>query len=300
MEYVLGFDGGGTKAECVLMDAAGRILARSFSGPSNPWRVGVELATREIEKAADLSLQEGRAARNAVVALGAGLAGTGKPELKEQMRASLARAFPGAAVSILTDLEIALAAAGEGPVIVLVAGTGSAAIGRNAQGQIWRTGGQGPRLGDDGSAFDIGSRAVAKAMKEREQWGTDSTLGMKILEQLGCASWPELQARAALHPDNVFPSVFPIVGAAADTGDPAAREILLQAAGELSSLVKAVAEHSGHGRENIVIVKTGGTVGRCTFFDIQLDLALKRVLPQAQIGRLRMSPAEAAARAARY
>ncbi len=300
MDYVLGFDGGGTKTECVLMDPAGKILARSFSGPSNPWRVGVESATCEIEKAADLSFEEARVARNVIVALGAGLAGTGNPELKERMHASLAGAFPGAAVSIFTDLEIALAAAGEGPVIVLVAGTGSAAIGRNAQGQIWRTGGQGPRFGDDGSAFDIGSRAVARAMKERDQHGKDSILGMKILEQLDYASWPELQEGATLQPDKVFPSVFPIVAAAADAGDTAAREILVQAAGELSSLVNAVAEHSGHGRENIMIVKTGGTVGRCAFFDVQLDAALKRVLPQAQIGGLRMSPAEAAARAARY
>jgi len=300
MEHVLGVDGGGTKTECVLMDPAGEIIARCFSGPSNPYRVGVESATREIEKAADLCLQEALVARNAVAAIGAGLAGTGNPELKERMRASLAGAFPGAAVSISTDLEIALAAAGEGPVIVLVAGTGSAAIGRNAHGEVWRTGGLGPRLGDDGSAFDIGSRAVAKAMKEREQQGTESILGIKILEQLGYASWQELQERANAQPDNVFPLVFPIVAAAADAGDPAAREILFQAAGELSSLVSAVAEHSSLGRENTRIVKTGGTVGRCAFLDAQLDAALKRVLPAAQIGGLRMSPAEAAARAARY
>jgi len=136
-------------------------------------------------------------------------------------------------------------------------------------------------------------------MKERDQRGTDSTLGMKILEQLGCASWPELQQRATLHPDNVFPTVFPIVAAAADAGDSAAREILLHAASELSALVNTVAEHLGLGRGNTMIVKTGGTVGRCAFFDMQLDMALKRVLPQAQIGGLRMSPAEAAARAAR-
>jgi N-acetylglucosamine kinase-like BadF-type ATPase len=300
MDCVLGVDGGGTKTECVLMDAAGKILGRSFSGPSNPYRVGVESATREIEKAADLCLQEARVARTEIAAIGAGLAGTGKPEMKEGMRASLAAAFPGAAVNIFTDLEIALSAAGEGPVIVLVAGTGSAAIGLNAQGEIWRTGGQGPRLGDDGSAFDIGSRAVAKAMKEREQQGTDSSLGMKILEQCRCVSWQELQQRAVAEPDSVFPSVFPIVAAAADAGNAEAREILLQAAGELSSLVNAVAEHSGQGREKIRIVKTGGTVGRSVFFDAQLDAALKRVLPQAQIGGLQMSAAEAAARAARY
>jgi N-acetylglucosamine kinase-like BadF-type ATPase len=300
MDYVLGFDGGGTKTECVLMDPAGKILTRCFSGPSNPSRVGVESATHEIEKAADLCLREALVGRNAVALIGAGLAGTGNPEMKERMRASVKRAFPGAAVGIFTDLEIALAAAGEGAVIVLVAGTGSAAIGRNAQGQIWRTGGHGPRLGDDGSAFDIGSRAVARAMKERDQRGTDSVLGMKILEQLGCASWQDLQQRANMQPDKVFPSVFPIVAAAADAGDPAAREILLKAVGELSSLVNTVAEHSGYGRENIVIVKTGGTVGQCAFFDMQLDAELKRILPQAEIGGLRMSLAEAAARAAQY
>jgi N-acetylglucosamine kinase-like BadF-type ATPase len=300
MEFVLGVDGGGTKTECVLMDPAGKIMARSFSGPSNPYRVGVESASREIEKAADACLREAQVGRDAVVAIGAGLAGTGNPELKEGMRASLETAFPGAAIGIFTDLQTALAAAGEGPVIVLIAGTGSAAIGRNGQGQIWRTGGQGPRLGDDGSAFDIGSRAVARAMKEREQLGTDSVLGRKILEQLSYASWEKLQERATSQPDNVFPLLFPVVAAAADAGDMAAREILLQAAGELSSLVNAVAEHAGQGREETRIVKMGGMVGRSVYFDAQLDAALKRALPEAKIGGLQMSPAEAAARAARY
>ena len=300
MRYVLGFDGGGTKTECVLMGGAGEIITRSVSGPSNPYRVGVESATREIEKAADICLREAGAGRTAVAAIGAGLAGTGNPELKEGMRASVAAGFPGAVVSVFTDLEAALAAADQGPVIVLVAGTGSAAIGRNEQGQIWRTGGQGPRLGDDGSAFDIGSQAVARAMKERKEQGTDSALGRRILEQLGYASWREVRECAALQPDNVFPLVFPVVAAAADAGDVAAREILLQAAGELASLVNAVAKHSGQGREEIKIVKMGGMVGKCVYFDDQLDAALKRALPEARFGGLRMSPAEAAARAARH
>src|SRR2546421_13029676 len=106
MDYVLGFDGGGTKTECVLMDAAGKILARSFSGPSNPWRVGVESATREIEKAADLSFEEARVARNVIVALGAGLAGTGDPEGEGRKDASLRGAIPGAEGDIFTDFEI--------------------------------------------------------------------------------------------------------------------------------------------------------------------------------------------------
>jgi glucosamine kinase len=298
MGYFLGLDGGGTKTECVLMDRAGTIISRSFSGPSNPSRIGVESAVLEIVKAAELALIQGGAGRNAVVALCAGIAGTGNAEIKERLRSSLQSVFPGVTVRVTTDLEAALAATEEGPVIVLVAGTGSAAIGRDAQGQIWRAGGQGPRTGDDGSAYDIGSRAVTRAMKEREGKGTDTSLGSKILERLGYSSWGELQARAAEEPDAVFPLVFPLVAAAADAGDVAAREILLQAARELASLVSTVAEHMGYSRQSILIAKTGGTVGRSEFFDAQLDATLKRALPLARIGGLAMSPAEAAARTA--
>src|SRR2546429_2319446 len=81
-------------------------------------------STGEIEKAADLSLQEARVSRNAVAALGAGLAGTGEAEMKERKRASLAGAFPGAAGSHFLDLGGRPAAAGGGPVVGLLAWAG--------------------------------------------------------------------------------------------------------------------------------------------------------------------------------
>ena len=300
MEYVLGFDGGGTKTECVLMDSAGGIAARGIAGPSNPTRVGVEAATDEIEKAAELALREAGVERKAIVALGAGLAGTAQPEMKQQMQASLEGAFPGITVTILTDLEAALAAAGNRAAILLVAGTGSAALARDEQGKIWRAGGYGPPFSDEGSAYDIGSRAVARAMKEREEQGAESVLGEKILERFGCNAWPELRKRASGQPDQVFPMIFPIVAAAADAGDSAAREILQEAARQLAALVEVVATHAGLSGENLGIAKTGGTVGRSAFYDARVDEALKRAVPHAKIGELQMSPAEAAARAAKY
>jgi N-acetylglucosamine kinase-like BadF-type ATPase len=136
-------------------------------------------------------------------------------------------------------------------------------------------------------------------MKEREEQGTDSHLGKKILEQLGYATWAELQKRASAAPDEVFPQVFPIVAATGDAGDSTARETLLHAASELAALVGVVADHLGTCGDELRIAKTGGAVGRSVFFDAQVDAALRRALPHAQIGGLRMSPAEAAARAAR-
>src|SRR5260370_37479189 len=104
------------------MDPAGKIVVRSFSGPSNPYRVGVESSTREIEKAADLCLQEAGARRNAVAAIGAGLAGTGKPELKEGVGGSSAAGFADATVKIFNELETAPVRARGEPLIVRGAG----------------------------------------------------------------------------------------------------------------------------------------------------------------------------------
>jgi N-acetylglucosamine kinase-like BadF-type ATPase len=298
MRYILGFDGGGTKTECVLMDSSDHVLARTYAGPSNPSRIGVELAARSIEEAATLALRDAGLERSAVAALAAGIAGTSNPEMKSQLLAALQAAFPSAAVTVLTDLDAALAAAAPGPAIVLVAGTGSAAIGRNAANQICRVGGHGPWASDLGSAYDVGRRAVAIVASERETNGNDSLLGKQILAHLNCAGWPAVQERAQSVPDQVFPSVFPVVTTAADAGDAAAREILLQAVGELSSLVLNVAERLGLSQQAFALVKTGGTVGRSIFFDTQLDAALKRLFPGLEFSALRVSPAEAAALAA--
>ena len=281
------------------MDTEGKILARSRSGPSNPFRIGVERATHEIQIAASLALREAGMDSAEIAAVGAGLAGTSQPQLKEQMQFALQKAFPGSAVTVFTDFEASLAAAGEGLVIVLVVGTGSVAVGRDSQGKIWRAGGYGTASSDEGSAYDIGRRAVAQATKEREETGSDSNLGKAILDQLGLESWAELQQRSSLAPDDVFPQVFPIVAAAADAGDSNAREILSQAATNLSSLVATVADHLGPRTAAVFLAKTGGALGRSIFFDAHLDAALLQLLPNAQIGGLRMSPAEAAARAVR-
>src|SRR2546428_4541411 len=141
MRCVLGFDGGGTKTECVLMDETGRVLSRGRSGPSNPFRVGVESASEALQSAARDALQSAGRAIHEVAAVVAGLAGTTRHDLAERMRADLSRLFPGSAVKLCTDSELALEAVGESPAIVLVAGTGSAAIGRDAAGRVVRIGG---------------------------------------------------------------------------------------------------------------------------------------------------------------
>lgn len=299
MRYILGFDGGGTKTECVLMNSADQVLARTYAGPSNPSRIGVESAVRAVEECADLALRDAGLERSAITAIGAGLAGTAKPDMKERMRCALQESFAGASVTLLTDLDAALAAAGEGAAIVLVAGTGSAAVGRNAKNEMCRAGGYGRGVSDQGSAFDIGRRAMAAAAQERATQGADSALGRQILAQLQCAEWQVVQHRAQTMPDEIYPPIFPVVAAAADAGDATARGLLRDAANELASLVGEVADRLGLQGKEFALVKIGGTIGRSRFFDAEIDGALKQVVPTARIGKLQISPAEAAALVAR-
>jgi len=298
MRYILGFDGGGTKTECVLMNSADQVLARTYAGASNPSRIGVESAARAVEQSAQLALGALGLPRSVITAVGAGLAGTAKPDMKERMRGALQKCFPGAAVTILTDFEAALAAAGEVPAIVLIVGTGSAAFGRNVEGETTRAGGYGPSSSDHGSAYDIGKRAIAAAIQERRS-GSDSALGRQILLRLCCTEWPVVQHRAQTMPDEIFPPIFPVIAAAADSGDATAQEILVHAAQEVSSLVADVADRLHLREKEFLVAKIGGTIGRSRFFDAQIDAALKHIVPRAQIGRLRISPAEAAALAAK-
>src|SRR5260221_14022869 len=87
MRYILGFDGGGTKTECVLMNSADQVLARTYAGPSNPSRIGAESAVRAIEESADLAVRDARLERAAITAVRPGGACAPKhPKKKRKQR----------------------------------------------------------------------------------------------------------------------------------------------------------------------------------------------------------------------
>jgi N-acetylglucosamine kinase-like BadF-type ATPase len=298
MRCVLGFDGGGTKTECVLMDETRAVLARTRSGPSNPLRVGFPVAAAALQQATHDALAEARIEQPSIIAVCAGLAGTGDPEAAKKMHEELSASFGNAKVCIVTDLALALEATGQRPAVVLVAGTGSAAIGWDAQGHVSRVGGYGPLLGDQGSAYDIGRQAILSALRARDQTGADTPLGMQILHQLGCPNWSELQNRARTAADGVFPRVFPVVITAADARDEVARKLLLDAAHDLATLAEMIVERLRLRQTPFFLAKTGGAMGRSTFLDAELDGRLMRVAPLAKLGPLPIAPAEAAARVA--
>lgn len=298
MRMVLGFDGGGTKTECVLMDETYRVRATARGGPSNPMRVGFGGALASVCEAGQLALQNAKLSQAEISGICAGLAGAAQPESERKMKKLLSEEFPGKLVHVCTDLDLTLEATGSGAAIVLVAGTGSAAVGRAAGGQMARVGGHGPLLGDEGSAYDIGRRAAIEALRAADRGIPNSPLATRILRELGAADWEEFQLRVYSVPDEVFPRIFPVVAAAAEEGDQEARALLQGAAEALAFLVADLVERLKLKSQSFLLVKSGGMIGRAPYFDGLIDERLRIGAPCAQFGELAMTAAEAAARLA--
>lgn len=293
--YILAFDGGGTKTECLLADAEGKILARATTGPSNPLRAGYMRAWFALGEAADSVMARQKISADQVGAVCAGLGGASQQGVAKRVTSYFEKSFPNAEVIVTTDLEIALDAAfGTGEGILLLAGTGSAAFGRDAAGRTARAGGRGPWFSDEGSAFDIGRQAVKAISLADEHRGPETALTKKILAPATWRDWTLLGEAVAKNADDVFPKVFPFVAQLADKGDAVSQRILSDAATALAGLAFAVAKELGHADRACEIAKAGGVFGRSKFFDNAIETETTKLIPQARLIGMKASPAEAA------
>lgn len=246
MTFYLGIDGGGTKTSCAAGDEF-KLLASASAGPSNVMRVGEAKAReslyaciRQACAAAGITLQQ-------VSSVCIGAAGAARPEVANLIRQALGE-FLDAPVMVVGDMEIALHAAFDtGPGVVVIAGTGSIAYGRNQHGTIARAGGWGAAISDEGSAYWIGRSAIAAILRAKDQ-GLESkicnttvlTLQDAILTRWELSSLDDLVRAANSTALPEFAGLFPTVQDCAASGDEGARLVLAGAGRELARLASIV------------------------------------------------------------
>jgi N-acetylglucosamine kinase-like BadF-type ATPase len=174
--------------------------------------------------------------------VGAGFAGGSDPSDLRALARGLARAFPRAKVGVATDAEIVLLGAlGEFPGAVVVAGTGSIALGVSGRRRA-RSGGWGPLLGDEGSGFALGRSGLTAALRALDGRGRPTRLARSLLRALrarGAMDLLDVVKRGQL-PTERIASLAPLVLGEAERGDAVAREIVEREAEELALAAAAV------------------------------------------------------------
>src|ERR1043165_7731164 len=175
MNYFLGVDGGASKTAALVTDESGKSLGTGVAGPSNHLRVGIETAARNIERAVNKALVAADVASREIAWAYCGIAGADHPAHRQEVVDSLEIFFPRGNFTVDNDARIALTGAiGFGAGVVVIAGTGSVAFGRNEAGEEARAGGWGPIIGDEGSGYFIartGLSAILRADDARRRRG---------------------------------------------------------------------------------------------------------------------------------
>nr|MBA2286157.1 BadF/BadG/BcrA/BcrD type ATPase [Ktedonobacteraceae bacterium] len=237
-QYYLGVDGGGTKTLAIVVDAQGQERGRGLAGGANYNAVGLDQAIQHIHAAVE---QAAHAAgcRLPLHKAWLGLAGVDRPydyEALLPLLRSLAER-----VHMTNDADLVLSALEETVGVVLIAGTGSIALGRDARGTSRRAGGWGHVIGDEGSGYEMGRLGLQAAVRAVDGRGPRTTLLQVFMERwrldnandiVGYVYADEDKAKIARLATDVL--------TAARAGDEVAETIVRHAADELALAVSAV------------------------------------------------------------
>jgi len=240
--YIIGIDGGGTKTTSVLCALDGAILAEAQGAPTNFQIIGIERASHTILDLIETCCHSVGCSISQIGAVVAGLAGAGRSGDKQSMHdgiMDLAHAR-NLAINILvveSDARIALEGAFSGkPGLIIIAGTGSIVFGKDEHGKIFRAGGWGRLIGDEGSGYAIGQQAFRAVARSLDDKRAKTKLTMLFEKRYGLNTQETIID--SLYKENFdIASVVPTVIEAALKGDKAAKRILENEALELVDLV---------------------------------------------------------------
>jgi N-acetylglucosamine kinase-like BadF-type ATPase len=254
--YFVGIDGGGSKTSCLIGDES-RVLGSATAGGSNVVRRGEEQAYEALHSVVRDACAAAQVEPSQITRTCIGAAGAGRAEVRDIVHRILAKLVAGG-IEVVGDHEIALQAGfGDGPGVLVIAGTGSIAYGRNSQGHSVRAGGWGHAISDEGSGHWIGERAVAIAVREGEQ--TQDTCLLKLIaKSWGVSTHQQVVMAANGTPAPDFAALFPTVLQAAEKQNRHARVVLTQAGEELAALAKDVVDRAFAGVASVPVAMSGG------------------------------------------
>lgn len=234
---VLGADVGGTSMRLALFTDGEELARVEAPGVTMRGGEGAALAARLGDLARPLLARAGATRADAFVV---GAAGTGREAERGELERALDRQRLAWKVIVTTDAELARAAAFKGsPGVLLTAGTGSIAVGLDQQGTLLRAGGLGWRMGDQGSAYWLGTRGLQAVGAMHDRVGQVTHLAEGLCARAGVAGIAGLVRWSVNATTAEVAALGPAVVASADRGDPVAMGIVQEGVDLLARLALA-------------------------------------------------------------
>src|SRR5689334_5549595 len=281
----LGIEGGGTRTLALLVNERGEVVRRVETGPAN-----LRLLDEEelIQRFRDIG-KEASSPRG----IGIGMAGARTEGDRDRIRRAAARVWSGVPCVATNDLETALLAATDekgGPAatrVLVLSGTGSCCFARSKNGRTAKVGGWGHILGDKGSGFEIGLRALKAVVYYFDCDCTWSRLGQGILRKLqlnepdDLIGWVQNAGK-----DEIAALAVEVFDAWAGR-DAIASDILESAASGLARDAVACARRLAQPGSRVQFVLAGGVLIRQPRFAKKVTAFLRRFWPNALVTPLK-------------
>jgi N-acetylglucosamine kinase-like BadF-type ATPase len=237
MKYLIGIDGGGTSSRCVICDENGKVLYRCKGGPTNFLKYDINGVCKTIYSLLNKCRQNLKITYNDINVVVIGTAGAGRRKDALLLIKNLKRFLESKKISlrlrVVSDGLIALEGAFSGKSgSILISGTGSIIFGKDKKGKVYRLGGYGNKIGDEGSGYSIGQKGLNAVSKDFDGRAKKTLLTKYLKENFKIDSGEKL-IQKIYHDDFDIASFAPHVLKAADKRDEAAIEILERESGEL-------------------------------------------------------------------
>jgi glucosamine kinase len=298
MALYLGIDGGGSKTVCAVADDA-VVLGHAIKGGCNIVRLGEETARANLLAAISEACELAGVRIHEVDSSVIGVAGAASVAA---VATAIRRATSEAGlreVEVVGDNVIAMEAAFAGlPGVVVMAGTGSIAFGRNPRGETARAGGYGFAVSDEGSGHWIGRGLVAAALRSHDEGRAD--LLNSVMKHWSADGRDALVRKANETPPPDFAQLFPLALQAATSGDANAVSVLQAAGRELAALASTVLSRLWEERKPVRIAVGGGVFANAAFIRKTFYMALRESHPSVAVNFRPIEPVAGALWLARH
>ncbi|MCI0714619.1 MAG: hypothetical protein L0154_30975 [Chloroflexi bacterium] len=249
----MGIDGGGTSLRVVIVDDNLNEIASLAGDGVNPNSVGPETAQFRIRQAVRDVLHQ--AGLSSVDSVAIGIAGASNEHSTDWLLQTLQPVLPDSVIVPSSDMEIALVSArGRLDGILLLAGTGSVALGISPAGHHQRIGGWGYLLGDEGSGYWIGTQALQFLTRWLDGLiSVDSQLPLAVMQHLNLTQSADLiRWRYQQATTSDVAALTPLVMQLAGQEDKFAAHIISGAADHLVDMARRLLENLNLNPDSIV------------------------------------------------